>query len=74
MAGKYEAETPNKWIHDPQVRQYVYRVLAAAGPVALLYGVLTAEQIAVWLGLAGTVLATPAGALAAANVPKKASS
>jgi len=70
MADHVATETPNKWIHDPRVRAYVYRVLAAAGPVALLYGWLTAEEIAVWLGLGATVLGTPAGALASANVPK----
>jgi hypothetical protein len=38
--------------------------------VALLYGWLSAEQIAVWLGLGATILGTPAGTLAAANTPK----
>ena len=70
MAEHVATETPNRWIHDPRIRAYVYRVLVAAGPVALLYGWLTAEEIAVWLGLGGTILATPAGALAAANTPK----
>ena len=70
MADHVATETPNKWIHDPRVRAYVYRVLAAAGPVALLYGWLSAEEIAVWLGLGSTLLATPVGALAAANTPK----
>jgi hypothetical protein len=71
MAGKYEAATPNRWITDPKTRDYAYKVLAALGPVALIYGWLTTEEIAVWLGLGATLLATPAGALASANTPRK---
>jgi hypothetical protein len=70
MADHVATETPNRWIQDPKVRNYAYKVLAAAGPVALLYGWLSAEQIAVWLGLGATILGTPAGTLAAANTPK----
>lgn len=65
----HAAETPNRWIPSPKVRAYIYKAMVAAGPVALLYGWLTTEEIAVWLGLGGTLLATPAGALAAANTP-----
>jgi hypothetical protein len=65
----HAAETPNKWVPSPKVRGYIYRVLVAAGPVCLFYGVLTAEEVAVWLGFGGTVLA-PAGVLALANTPK----
>ena len=61
---------PNRYIPSPKVRAYVYRVLVAAGPVVLLYGLLTAEEIAVWLGLGATIL-SPGGALAAANTPKE---
>jgi hypothetical protein len=67
----HEAVTPNKWIADPKVRQYVYKVLAAFGPIAILYGWVSQEQFVLWLGFAGTVLATPVGALAAANTPSK---
>lgn len=38
------------------VRAWIYRVLIAAGVVAVVYGWLTNEQIAVWLGLAAAVL------------------
>ena len=37
-------------------RAYIYRILIAAGTVALAYGLITSEQIAVWLGLATAVL------------------
>ena len=43
-------------IFTEPVRAWIYRVLMAAGIVALTYGILTDEQIAVWLGLAGAVL------------------
>lgn len=45
-----------KAIFTQQVRAYIYRVLMAAGVVALVYGLLTESEIATWLGLAGAVL------------------
>ena len=63
------AVTPNRWIPTPEIRKYIYRVLVAVGPVALLYGLVTDAELIVWLGLAETILATPVGLLAAANVP-----
>lgn len=66
----HAAQTPNRWIPSPKVRGYVYRVAAAAGPVVLFYGLMTAHEYALWLGLGGTVLSVPQ-ALAAANTPKE---
>lgn len=63
------AVTPNRWIPRPEVRKYIYRVLVAVGPVALLYGLVTDAELIVWLGLAETILASPVGALALANTP-----
>ena len=63
-------EAPARYIPSPKVRAYIYRCLVAAGPVVLLYGLLSAEEIAVWLGLGATIL-SPGGALAAANTPKE---
>jgi hypothetical protein len=37
-------------------RAYIYRILIAAGTIALAYGLITADQIAVWLGLATAIL------------------
>ena len=65
-----EHEAPSRYVPSPKVRAYIYRVLVAAGPVVLLYGLLSAEEIAVWLGLGATIL-SPGGALAAANTPKE---
>lgn len=66
------AVTPNRWIPSPEVRKYIYRVLIALGPVALLYGLVTDAELVVWFGLAETVLGSPIGALALANTPAKA--
>ena len=68
---EHVAVTPNRWIPSPQVRRYIYRVLVALGPIALLYGLVTDAQLIVWLGLAETVLASPVGALALANTPRE---
>lgn len=62
-------DTPARFIPSPKVRTYIYRVLVATGPAALLYGLLSAEEVAVWLGIGATIL-SPGGILAAANTPK----
>lgn len=64
-------ETPNRWIPSPEVRAWVYRVLAAVGPLVVFYGWATADEVALWLGLGGTILGTGPAALAAVNTPKK---
>lgn len=66
----HAAETPNRCIPSPKVRAYVYAVAVAAGPLVLFYGLMSAEEIALWLGFGGTALALPS-ALALANTPKK---
>lgn len=62
--------TPNRWIPRPEFRLWLYRVLAAAGPLVVFYGLATSEEVALWLGVGATILGTPAGALAAANTPR----
>lgn len=37
-------------------RAYIYRILIALGTVAMGYGYINADQIAMWLGLATAVL------------------
>jgi membrane protein implicated in regulation of membrane protease activity len=39
-----------------QVRAYIYRILVAAGAVATSAGIITGDDIMVWLGLAAAVL------------------
>lgn len=55
-------------IKDPKVRAYVYGIFAAAGAVALVYGLVNAEQLGVWLALGGAALGLTNG-LALANTP-----
>lgn len=51
-------------LSDERTRGYIYRVLVSAGTVAVFYGLLTGDELVVWLALAGTVLGN---GLAAAN-------
>lgn len=62
--------TPNKWIPSPEVRGYIYRVLAAAGPLLAAYGLLSPSDFSLWLALAGTILGAGGNILASANTPK----
>lgn len=48
------------------VRAWLYRVLLAAQPIVVSYGIVAESDAALWLGLAGALLGT---GLAAANTP-----
>ncbi len=39
-----------------KVRAYIYRVLLAVSPLVAFYGLLSADEIALWLGVASTAL------------------
>lgn len=43
-------------IKNPQFRKYIYGILVAAGAVALCYGIVTKEQLFVWVALGGAIL------------------
>lgn len=58
----------NHIITNPQIRAYIYGIMIAAGAVALVYGLVNAEQLGVWLALGGAVLGLSNG-LALANTP-----
>lgn len=62
--------TPNRWIPRPEIRAWIFRIVIAVGPIVVFYGLMTADEIALWIGLGGTILGTPAASLAAANVPR----
>ena len=62
--------TPNRWLRSPKARLWVFRSIAAAGPIVVFYGLATAEEVALWLGLGATILGTPAATLASVNVPR----
>lgn len=39
-----------------QTRGYIYRILLAIGTLVGFYGIATADEIALWVGLATTIL------------------
>lgn len=39
-----------------KTRAYIYRVLLALFPLVGFYGLLSADEVALWLGVAGTAL------------------
>ena len=43
-------------LSDMATRQKVYAILGAIGALALFYGIASEAEIALWLGLAGTIL------------------
>lgn len=45
---------------NQKVRAYLYRVLCAAGAVALFYGLMSAEEVAVWAGAVAVLFGVPA--------------
>ena len=51
-----------------KVRAWIYGVLVAAGPLITFYGVATADEVVLWLGLGGTILGVPAGSIAVSNL------
>lgn len=59
----------NHIITNPKIRAYIYGIMVAAGAVALVYGLVTPDQLGVWLALGGAVLGLSNG-LALANTPK----
>jgi hypothetical protein len=52
-------------------RAYIYRVLVAAGIVAVGYGVIRQDEVDLWVQLAATILGTAGLGLAAANTSAK---
>ena len=53
------------------VRAYIYRVLAALSAVAILYGLLSADEVNQWLFVAATVLNLGSSGMAALNTSTK---
>lgn len=54
---------------NERTRAYIYRVLAALAPIAVFYGVVSDQEVALFLAAAATILST---GLAAANTSTKA--
>lgn len=55
------------FIKDNRTRAYIYGILVAAGAVALAYGIVSESELAVWIGLGGSILGN---GLAFANTDK----
>lgn len=68
--GRYEAKD-GKVIPSAKVRAYLYTVMVAAAPVVIFYGVMTAEEAGLWIGLGGVALGVT-NAIALANTSDKA--
>jgi hypothetical protein len=41
---------------NEKTRAYIYRILLAVSPLIAFYGLLTQEELTLWLGVASTVL------------------
>lgn len=51
-----------------KLRLWIYSALVAAGPLVTFYGIADTNEVALWLGLGGTLLGVPAGTTAIANI------
>ena len=60
-------------IQDPAIRRYVYGIVATAIPLLVLFGLITPDQVQLWLNLAAAALGLGSAALALPNTPKEAS-
>ena len=58
----------NKIIPSPRLRAWIYGILIAAGPLAVFYGLATAQEVTLWLGVAASALGN---GLALANTPAR---
>lgn len=56
----------NRYMPTPAVRAWIYGVLAAAAPLAVVYGLLTEQEVALWLGVVSAALGN---GLALLNTP-----
>jgi hypothetical protein len=48
------------WIKRERNRAYLYRLATAGGGVALFYGLVSKDEVAVWAGLVATGFGLPA--------------
>ena len=69
--GDHLDRTPNRWIPDPLIRRYIYGVVLAFIPILVGFGVISPEQVQLWLNLTAAILGLGATALALPNTPKQ---
>lgn len=55
-----------------QVRRYIYSLGTPIGALLVFYGLLTEQEVSLWMSLLGTALLVGEGALAAFHTPAKA--
>jgi hypothetical protein len=55
------------FIQDNRTRAYIYGILVAVGAVALAYGLVSNDELVVWIALGGAILGN---GLAFANTDK----
>ena len=55
---------------NPAARRWVYGIALAAGSLALIYGLVTGEQLAGWLALIAAVLGVVSPTMALTHMPK----
>ena len=55
------------FIKNETTRKYIYGILVAAGALALIYGLVTNEQLIAWIAFGGAILGN---GLAFANTDK----
>lgn len=53
---------------NANTRKWIYDVLSVLGPALVFYGVLSGEEFAMWLGIAGTLLQSSGTVLARKNL------
>lgn len=58
----------DRYMPTPAMRAWIYGVLAAAAPLAVVYGLLTEQEVALWLGVISAALGN---GLALLNTPNK---
>ena len=65
--GNHE-KTDGAVIPSAKVRAYLYGIVVAASPVAVIYGIVNAEQAGLWVALGGAILGAT-NVLALVNTP-----
>lgn len=54
-----------------KTRKYIYALLTPIAALAVFYGLLSEQEVALWLALAGTALMTGEGLMAASHTGTK---
>lgn len=61
----------NNVISNPDIRKRIYGILSVLAPAAIFYGLLSGEEVALWLAIAAAILGSGANALASQNTPPR---